>query len=244
MQPTDDQTRFEAAVREKVENIIAAQQAQWAEAYETMMRKGMEQIDSTQAALEKERLLVINELDAAKEALWKVEREGDRLAQAYFEGRQQQFREAARTEYLRQLTRKHLEAGRSTADIAAWLNVSPDFIQQILLVMQRNVNYKLRQPDPSHRDGSPRLRYSSEGRGGTIWFESDETQFDMWWEFAGGDAIVIVDIPTKEQWVARTRLPLERREGTLRFIGEQIVNDRLSGSGSFVIGENVMTFYA
>ena len=65
----------------------------------------------------------------------------------------------------------------------------------------------------------------------------------MWWEMAGGQALVIVDIPTDAQWEARTKLPLERRIPTLTFIAEQIVEDQISGQGSFIIGENVITFY-
>ena len=59
-----------------------------------------------------------------------------------------------------------------------------------------------------------------------------------------GEALVIVDIPTPEQWEARTKLPLAQRESTLTFIGEQIVEDKISGGGSFIIGHNVLTFYA
>ena len=74
-------------------------------------------------------------------------------------------------------------------------------------------------------------------------FESRETKFELWWEFAGGDALAIVEIPTETNWPATTNLPLEKRNDVLRFIGEQIVVDQTGGTGSFIIGENVLTIY-
>lgn len=125
-----------------------------------------------------------------------------------------------------------------------WLDVPKVFVENIREVMKRNEKYRGDKPKRLRLEGNPTLRYEDSGRGGTIWFESRETRFDMWWEFAGGDALVIVDIPTEEQWEARTKLPLEQRESTLTFIGEQIVQDKIFGEGSFIIGHNVLTLYA
>ncbi|MEZ4892650.1 MAG: hypothetical protein R2778_06495 [Saprospiraceae bacterium] len=59
------------------------------------------------------------------------------MAQQYFEGRQKQFREAAQTELLRDLTRKHLEAGKSVMEIADWLALPLDFVEKIALLLDR-----------------------------------------------------------------------------------------------------------
>jgi len=90
---------------------------------------------------------------------------------------------------------------------------------------------------------NPKVTYQTQGRGGTIYFENDSARFDLWWEFAGGDALVIVEIPTEELWKSRTNLPLADRDNVLTFIAEQIVNDQMSGSGTFVFSENFITFY-
>jgi hypothetical protein len=34
------------------------------------------------------------------------------------------------------------------------------------------------------------------------------------------------------------------REQVLHFVGEQVVADKISGAGSYIIGSNVITFYA
>lgn len=79
--------------------------------------------------------------------------------------------------------------------------------------------------------GETRLRYENQGRGGTVWYESQETRFGLWWEFAGGDALAIVEIPAEREWEKRTRLPLDRRLETLEFIGEQLVKDQTARGG-------------
>lgn len=146
--------------------------------------------------------------------------------------------------YSHDLTVKHLEAGKSQQDIAEWLDVPMDFIKNIAELIARNLKYKAEKAPRLQLPGrKPRLRYKDSGRGGTIWFENNDSSFDMWWEFAGGDALVIVDIPTEQQWVLRTKLPLEQRADILTFIGEQIVADKISGNGSFIIGDDVLTFY-
>ncbi len=240
----DEEARIAAAVQKQVAEIVSAQQKQFSKMMEKVMKDSLKGVDKANAALMKEREAVIKELYAAKEERAKAEREGDKMAQEYFEGRQKQFAEAARTELLRNLTRMHLEAGKSTRNIAVWLDVPMKFVEEIRQLLERVTKYATVKPQRLRLEGNPKLRYSDSGRGGTIYYESPDAHFDMWWEFAGGDALVIVDIPTSEQWEARTKLPLERREQVLRFIGEQILDDKNGGTGSFIIGENVLTFYS
>lgn len=216
----------------------------FSKAIEQAYKSALEQADLITENARKIQKTAELELDAAKETRAAAEQEGEKMAQAYFEGRREQFAEAARTELLRNLTRTHLEAGRSADEIAQWLQVTDEFIDNIHAVIQRVAKYHSDKRPGTPLQGNPKLIYTDSGRGGTIRFESEETRFEMWWEFAGSDALVIVDIPTEAQWPSHTQLPLNRRDPILTFIGEQIVADRVSSNGSFLIGENVLTVYA
>ncbi len=244
----EEQARFDAAVQEEVTKvmtkIMAEQQKQSAQAMELSMKNALKGVDNANAELQKAQKAVMKELDAAKKARAKAEKEGDKMADAYFAGRQKEFKEAARTELLRQLTRQHLEADRKPRDIVQWLDVPKDFVQNIKELLGRVAALYPPKPKRLQLEGNPKLSYESQGRGGTIWFENYDTRFDMWWEFAGGDALIILAIPTEARWEADTKLPLSARKDTLTFIGEQIMADKISGNGSFIVGENVMTFYA
>ncbi len=244
MTKQEEEARIAAAVQKQVAEIVAAQQKQFSKMMEKTMKDSLKGVDKANAALRKEREVVIKELDAAQKLRAKAEREGDKMAQEFFEGKQKQFTEAAKTELLRDLVCMHIEVGKSTRDIAVWLDVPMKFVENIRQLLKRVAEYTGDKPKRVRLEGNPKLRYVDMGRGGTIYYESPDAQFDMWWEFAGGTALVILDIPTEEQWEARTKLPLDQRQKVLNFIGEQIVQDKISYTGSFIIGDNVITFYS
>ena len=80
---------------------------------------------------------------------------------------------------------------------------------------------------------APQLRYTSEGRFGTIQYVSSETTFDVGWEFAGGNAVAILFVPSPQHWEAQTHTALTQRAGILQFIGEQVIKDRLGETVTF-----------
>jgi hypothetical protein len=87
------------------------------------------------------------------------------------------------------------------------------------------------------------LRYESSGRAGTLYFKNQETSFSMWWEFGGGDALAIINIPSAQNWETETQLALDKRAVVLQFIGEQVVRDQASGNGYYEIAEDFLTIY-
>ncbi len=244
MTKQEEDARVAAAVAKQLETIIAAQQKQFAETMEMVMKNSLGGVDNANAELEKERKAVQKELDAAQKLRAKAEKEGDKMADAYFENRQKQFSEAAKTAMLRELTLLHIGVGKKNLEIANWLDVPMDFVENIRQLVLCQEKYRGEKLKRLKLEGNPKVRTEGSGRGGTVWFESRESTFDMWWEFAGGSALVIVDIPTTENWEVRTKLPLERRNDILTFIGEHLVDTETHGAGSFIIGENVLTVYS
>jgi len=91
--------------------------------------------------------------------------------------------------------------------------------------------------------GNARVRYTSEGRSGNLYFESDETTFNLWWEFGGGEALAIINIPTEQTWEALTKLPLDKRDAVLDYIAAQVIEDQASGRGRHEISDNFLTIY-
>ena len=93
-------------------------------------------------------------------------------------------------------------------------------------------------------ENAARVGYTSGGRSGKVHYISKEATFDLDYEFGGGAAVAIIDIPTPKQWEAATKTPLSRREAILKFIGQQVVKDQTLDEGSFEIGENALTIYS
>ncbi len=103
MSKEEEEARIEAAVREQLEKIVGEQQQQFARQMEISMKAALKGVEQGAASLEKQRELLLKELDAAQIASAKAEREGEKMAEEYFSGKQKQFVEAAKTQLLRDL---------------------------------------------------------------------------------------------------------------------------------------------
>jgi hypothetical protein len=73
-----------------------------------------------------------------------------------------------------------------------------------------------------------RVRYASDGRSGSVVFSIGLKSFEMYYEFGGGDTVAIIDVPTREEWVAKTWFALEQRQPILEFIGATVARDQVS----------------
>ncbi len=234
MPDKSEAARIEAEVQKRLASIMAEQQQQWAAAMEAMMKNSLGGIDQANAALAREQKKLELELDRAQELRRKAESEGEKMATEAYEKHRAQYDESAKIKVLRDLTRQHIEAGKPNSEIMAWLGVEEDFVDKF---------YKENRTQRAVPAGSPKIRFQDYGRGGTVYYESEESNFQMWWEM-GFNALAIVDVPTPDNWVSRTGLPIERRAEILNFIGEEIVAQQTIRGGSFIVGENVLTIYS
>ena len=92
--------------------------------------------------------------------------------------------------------------------------------------------------------GTARIQYVSDGRSGHIWYRSPETEFAMYYDF-DGHCVVRINIPSLENWEEASKLPLERRDEVLDFIGRQVAKDQVStGRGYFKVEGNWINIYA
>lgn len=238
----DEASRIEAEVQKRLSAALAQQQAALAAMMEQAMKNALGGLDQGTAALEEERKRLEVELDAAQALRTKAEREGEKMATESFEKHRQQYEEAIRTALLRDLTRLHIEGGKTTPDIMKWLEVDRSFVEQIREVVNRVDKFHSKDSTAPKLEGNPRLRFVVEGRSGVIYFESSVGSFDMWWEMGYG-ALAIVAVPSSNDWELKTGMPREKRLEVLNFIGEEIVRKK-TYRGSFIIGDDVITIYS
>lgn len=216
------------------------QPEEFSKAIEAAYKKALEGVDKINADAEQIRARAEEELEAARAIRRQAEAEADAFFERHLAQRQAAYQSAAQDALRRELILLHLQNKEKMADIEKWLGVTAQFIRKLKTQWERSGQIHPAQALP----GTPRLRYSDMGRGGTVYFENGDIRFDLWWEFAGGDALVVLEVPTEKEWEQRTRLPLQQRADVLDFIGRQVVADKIGGNGYFVVGENAMTFYA
>ena len=75
----------------------------------------------------------------------------------------------------------------------------------------------------------PKLEYTQDGRGGSIYYIEGAIKIQFGWEFGGGNAVVILFIPETKYWEAQTGTPLSRRDEILKFLCEQVIRDQAPG---------------
>lgn len=183
------------------------------------------------------------ELDRAQELRRKAESEGEKMATEAYEKHRAQYDESAKIKVLRDLTRLHIEAGKTDEEIIAWIGVEQVFIENIRVVVQRV--QKFRAENQAKRvilPGRP-VGFRITGAAARCILRARRLKFELWWEM-GVHALIIVDAPTPDMWEDKTGLPPERRAEVLNFIGEEIVATQTISGGSFIVGENVLAIYS
>lgn len=217
-------------------------QDEFAKQLENAYKEALKQSDKIVKDAEKIRKQAEEELDAAKEARRNAEREGERMAAAYYEGKRKEFAEFYRTELLRNLARHHIEVGKDNHEISLWLLVEQRFVQNIRDVVERVKKYRPEPPKRTPLEGSPRVIIGEDRDGSFISFDSLEGKFEMWVEFGVGSS-VLIGVPSPENWQKNTGIPFERRERVLTYIAEYVIDAKMDGLGSFLIGADVVSVF-
>lgn len=73
------------------------------------------------------------------------------------------------------------------------------------------------------------LTYINQGPGGTVIYKDETSEIKFDFEFAGGNCVAIIFIPTPDVWEYSTKRKLEERDAIIQFVAEQSLRDQVSG---------------
>jgi len=85
----------------------------------------------------------------------------------------------------------------------------------------------------------PKLEYTQNGRGGSIYYIEGAVKIEFGWEFGGANTVVILFIPKEQHWEAQTGTPLHRRDEILQFLCEQVIRDQAPGCRAVMYDEAI-----
>jgi len=68
--------------------------------------------------------------------------------------------------------------------------------------------------------------FTNQGRSGYILYKDAHCSLKLYYEFGGGNCVVIIHIPTIEEWVSVTSCHSSDRILVLSFIAEQAIKDQ------------------
>jgi len=163
---------------------------------------------------------VLAERAAAKERLEKVKADSKIQSEAFRLKAIEKLKKDIYQQELKGVAAQLLEKGMGISDVAALLELPEKAVTEIAetLRIQTIIGSM-----------TMRISYEDQGRGGYINIHWGETMNRWWWEFGGGTALAIVDIPTAANWEAETKIPVERRTHLLELIAQQVIRDKAEG---------------
>ncbi len=171
-------------------------------------------------------------LQAARQQLAENERDAVQILQDYTTKHRARLKENLRKEMAEEIAERLLEKGEPVHVVAALLELADWSLQSIAQCLgHRKVG-----------SADAWLRYDESGRSGYVILHHGRVVHRFSYEFAGGSALAVIDVPTAGYWEANTGLPLEEREEILAFVGAQVVADRAPGY-HYRIGEDTIVIY-
>lgn len=133
------------------------------------------------------------------------------------------------------------EAGLTPQEIATRLEMPLPQIEAILKAALEP--QPIFQRDDVFEGQIAKVDYTSAGRGGDVLLYWGDKTVRFWWEFAGGDALAIIEVPAPDQWEARTGISLAQRDQALNFVAQRTVRNQAPSGGRYVIHNNTITIY-
>ncbi len=171
---------------------------------------------------------------AARKALRKTEQTQESLKTDFYKTHRARIEKDYKNQLNRHFAGVLLRHGQMPDEVAALLGMPEEEVFEI----SRHFGYS--RWDAEKEAGKPaqkrrkigsayaRVAFQDEGRGGTAIFQWGQIVCRFWYELAGRDALLFIDVPSEQHWEAQTGIPLSWREKILHFIGERAATDQSS----------------
>ncbi len=85
-----------------------------------------------------------------------------------------------------------------------------------------------------------RVTFKNTGRSGLATYRGEASSFDLYYEFGGNDMVIVIDVPSLGEWLAKTGLPPEQREQVLHEIGAEAVKAQAPNGRYALEGDSIV----
>ena len=79
--------------------------------------------------------------------------------------------------------------------------------------------------------------FISRGKSGHVLYERDNQAIRFYYELGGGNCLAIIYVPTTEEWLHQTGMPVHDRLSVLTYIANQAIKKQAPNS-QYIIREN------
>lgn len=167
-----------------------------------------------------------NELLAAQQELQEILSQKDLLYQQFLEKHIARVQTDLERQVKRRLAMDLLDQGKSPEDIVQLLDLDDETADMLADRALNNPYTKIEEIIMAH---TLKVTYHSQGRGGDIVMNWRGQECRFWYEFAGGEALVYIDVPDADRWEAQTNIPLALRDQLLEQLAKSVVRDQAPG---------------
>lgn len=194
--------------------------------FQKAMEEAMAHLDEVNENLRKAQEEAVDLQIKARDEISRIEHEAYIISRDYMDEHQLEIRNDIRNQLLRDIVKKLILAEIPSDKLAVWLEISPEILAKVWgdigfeIIDERFIGH---------------VAYQGLGRVGTIIFYRNDRTLHFEYEYAAGDALATIRIPTAENWEQVTKLPLDQRDGVLQFIAKRVLRGQ-SPKGHFVIG--------
>ena len=88
-----------------------------------------------------------------------------------------------------------------------------------------------------------RIEYEGTFRAGTITYIDGDTRIPFYHEMGGGNCMFYIDIPTEQEWEARTKTPLRSRQEILEFVAGTVNREQAPNCRYEIQGNSIVFYY-
>jgi len=187
-----------------------------ANVFQKSIEEALANLDKLKEEVLKAKEQAIDQEIAAKEELHRIQLNAEKLSQEYIYAHQKEYDQRVRNDTMMEVTEKLLNAGLPSPEVKRWLDVSDEVIAHAHTYLK----FKLL------GDKMAKVYFDNQGRAGDVYFNWDGAVIKFPFEFAGGNALATIDIPTTEYWVKKTGFPVEQRMMVLEFVAKEVIRSQ------------------
>jgi len=186
------------------------------EVFRKSMQEALAHLDKLNEDLSKAKEQAIDQEIAAKDELLRIQRNAEKLSEEFIAQHRKTYDARVRNDTLMDVVEKLLAAGRSSHEVKLWLDVSDEMIAHAFTYLKFDLLI----------DRMANVYYDNQGKAGDVYFDWDGLILKFPFEFGGGNALAIIDVPDADHWESITSIPPEQRNAVLEFIAKRVVRDQ------------------
>lgn len=204
------------------------------EIYRKSMEEFMANLDKVNDDLKKEQEKAIDMQIAAQDEFKRIQREAHQISEAYMEQHRKEYLAQIKSQVFEDVLKKLILNEVPSDKLKKWLEIPSEVLADVWFDLGFE---KLDELHVGH------VSYEGQGRSGHVIFYRNDMTLHFPFEFAGGNALSIVEVPTVENWEKETKLPLSDRPVILEFVARRIIRNQAPNCKYLMHPDHILITY-